>query len=703
MVKHGHAVPEPSQQPIEARSGGQCTGTERVSRGSRGGRAGWARTASGAVVLERHQVHVGLSAAPAEPMGAERSEVATGLRLASDDGGVYQVTAMSAGVGNGWEFAPGVLQVSVDLWQRVNVYLGHARDDDRGPNGERQPPDFCGVFSGGFFDPETSAIRGRLRLAGPAAPMARAVAAAYLDAYESGEPAPDVGLSASLFVVADGRRVVEIASVESLDVIATTPARGGRFEAALSRLEDQHMAQAVRVALSGTPAVEVPTVQAVAAATGAAPSPIPAPVPAATANPSTTDPSAGSGQALAQTVAAAVAAALAPVQNEIASLRAGLAQQVAPTVVQNLGAPTDGGRRAGTIAFGQAPLDQVQTAVDHLFGVRLPQGAAFSRLRGIKELYLFLTGDDEMQGIFQPERAQLANATSTTLNSVVKNALNKYLQQYFSDAYLWWEQIAEIVDFGTLQDPTWITLGGFGDLPTVAEGAAYTELTIGDSEETSSWLKKGGYIGITLEAIDKDDTGAIARIPANLARAAYRTLSAAVATIFTQASGTGPTLSDGVVLFHSSHANIGTDALSASSWETAIQAMYKQTELTSARRLGARAERLLVPVELEATAMQIVGSDVMDANLSRNVRKGSAQVVTCPEFTDANDWAALADPMKNPAIGVGFRFGRVPEVFSDPGGQRMFTNDQLDLKARYFFTVGVIDYRAVLKRNVAGG
>ena len=30
--------------------------------------------------------------------------------------------------------------------------------------------------------------------------------------------------------------------------------------------------------------------------------------------------------------------------------------------------------------------DQVQTAVDHLFGVRLPQGAAFSRLRGIKDL-----------------------------------------------------------------------------------------------------------------------------------------------------------------------------------------------------------------------------------------------------------------------------------------------------------------------------
>lgn len=311
-----------------------------------------------------------------------------------------------------------------------------------------------------------------------------------------------------------------------------------------------------------------------------------------------------------------------------------------------------------------------------------------------------MTGDDEMLGVFRPERAQFANATSTTLNDLTKNALNKYCQQYFQDSYLWWEEICAIQEFGTLQDPTWITMGGFGDLPTVAEGGAYTELTIADTAETSAWLKKGGFIGITLEAIDKDDTGKIAAIPKQLAASAYRTLSAAVANIFTQSAGVGPTLSDSLALFHATHANLGVTALTAANWEVAIQSMYKQAELSSARRLGARPERLLVPIELEATASQIVGSDVMDSALQRNIRKGSARVVTCPEFTDANDWACLADPMKNPALGIGFRFGRVPEVFSDPGGQRMFTNDQLDLKARYFFTVGVIDFRAVRKHNV---
>ncbi len=170
--------------------------------------------------------------------------------------------------------------------------------------------------------------------------------------------------------------------------------------------------------------------------------------------------------------------------------------------------------------------------------------------------------------------------------------------------------------------------------------------------------------------------------------------------IFTQSAGVGPVLSDSLALFHATHANLATTALSAASVGSGDPGDVQADRAASGRRLGARPERLLVPIELEATASQIIGSDVMDNNLQRNVRKGSAQVVVCPEFTDANDWAALADPMKNPAIGVGFRFGRVPEVFSDPGGQRMFTNDQMDLKARFFFTVGVIDYRAVLKRNV---
>ena len=75
-------------------------------------------------------------------------------------------------------------------------------------------------------------------------------------------------------------------------------------------------------------------------------------------------------------------------------------------------------------------------------------------------------------------------------------------------------------DFATLQTVQWITLGGIGALPTVAEGAAYTELTWDDSKETATWAKKGGYLGITLEAMDKDDVGRMRAAPRALAQSA---------------------------------------------------------------------------------------------------------------------------------------------------------------------------------------
>ncbi len=83
----------------------------------------------------------------------------------------------------------------------------------------------------------------------------------------------------------------------------------------------------------------------------------------------------------------------------------------------------------------------------------------------------------------------------------------------------------------------WITLGGVGELPTVAEGAAYTEMTWDDQTETATFVKKGGYLGITLEAIDKDDTRKLQAAPRALAQAAWLTLSKGVSGVFTDNTG----------------------------------------------------------------------------------------------------------------------------------------------------------------------
>jgi hypothetical protein len=73
----------------------------------------------------------------------------------------------------------------------------------------------------------------------------------------------------------------------------------------------------------------------------------------------------------------------------------------------------------------------------------------------------------------------------------VIDALNKVLIKEFAEYPRWWEPIVDIQDFTTLQTVRWMSLGGIGELRTVAEGSAYTELTWDDQTESSIFVKKG--------------------------------------------------------------------------------------------------------------------------------------------------------------------------------------------------------------------
>ena len=102
-----------------------------------------------------------------------------------------------------------------------------------------------------------------------------------------------------------------------------------------------------------------------------------------------------------------------------------------------------------------------------------------------------------------------------------------------------------------------------------------------------------------------------------------------------------------------------------------------------------------------------LATDVHYDGDGRAVRLQSARdrVVVVDLWTDTNNWAAAADPMMYPSIGLGFRFGREPELFSvaDPGSGLMFTNDVMPVKVRWFFAAGPTDYRGLYKANVSGG
>jgi hypothetical protein len=76
-------------------------------------------------------------------------------------------------------------------------------------------------------------------------------------------------------------------------------------------------------------------------------------------------------------------------------------------------------------------------------------------------------------------------------------------------------------------------------------------------------------------------------------------------------------------------------------------------------------------------------------------------VITVPHWTDANNWAAVADPNLIPFVGVAFRFGEVPEIFMPSEANHiLWLHDVLPVKVRWYFAVGVIDPRGAIKSNM---
>jgi len=638
--------------------------------------------------------------------------------------GTLEATFIQAGPVAGWEvWLPAeVLREAAPLFSGKGSFLDHP-----GLFENHHLSALMGVTSAALFNPGSGTVDGRIRLMDtPAAELFRRVIDQVLEDRERGLEVPDVGLSAVLWwaVNWDERvnglpSVTRIRDVVSVDAVFR-PAAGGTVHRVLASALGRatfslpQMGQRIGSGLTDVkckedkmtdtripaPAVpdqaaavvrELDELQRLAAR---------AALDQALAN-------SGLPVALQEDIRSRLgdrSPRAAEIAAEIERARATLGRLVEERVITGLGAVREDHRPS--LRGMLTSFDQVQLAFERLMGLPLAsEHLSIPRLSGIRELYHLVTGDRDFHGIFRPDQAMLANATTTTMAELVRNVMNKMLVDQWTilgrAGYTWWQKIVHEEDFSSLQQVSWVMLGGFGDLPTVAEGGSYTELAWDDKRETADWTKKGGFIGLTLEMMDRDDTARVRSIPRLLAKAAIRTLSNSIATIFTS----NPTLSDSIALFHASHGNTATNALSSANWDVALQAMFKQTELNSGKRLGVRPRYLVVPIELEKTALQILGAQwdpaLTTAELDNVRRQSFGDVVVAPELTSATGWYAVADPAIAPGLGVGYRYGRTPEVFvaQDEVVGSMFSNDELRVKVRFLYAAGVIDYRPLYRGN----
>lgn len=332
-------------------------------------------------------------------------------------------------------------------------------------------------------------------------------------------------------------------------------------------------------------------------------------------------------------------------------------------------------------------------------------------VHSFKECYVEITGDRyitgdlarcdvarmrESMGDRFTEALTSASWANVLGDSITRRMLAEYAQMTDLQA---WRKIASVVPVNDFRTQERGRIGGYGNLPGVNQAGAYTALSSpSDEKATYALTKRGGTETVTMEMIANDDVGTIRRIPAELALAAGNTLYEFVFDFVR----TNPTIYDTVALFHATHNNLGAAALDATTFAAARLAMVKQVRAGSSKRLGFGPQSVLVPFELQEAAFNLF---VRNQNNDKTfVQTINPEVIVVPYWTDANDWAAVADPRRIPTIEVGFFGGQEsPELFVQdmPNVGSLFSNDQITYKIRHIYSGAVMDYRGFYKAVVA--
>lgn len=348
------------------------------------------------------------------------------------------------------------------------------------------------------------------------------------------------------------------------------------------------------------------------------------------------------------------------------------------------------------VEAGEDRSQKVRTMLDDFFDPKKPTGSfreAYIDITGDRRV-TGLVGDCDLQRLREAAGADFREAiNSSTFTDILGDSITRAMIREYGalEAYNDWRWACDVVPVSDFRLQERTRLGGYGNLPAVAEDGPYVALTSpGDDKATYKVSKRGGTETISLETIANDDVGLIRRIPIALATAAGRTLYEFVYDFF----ASNPLIYDGLALFVAGHNNLGTAALDATSFAAARLRLKKQAELSSNKRLGITLRHLVIPSDLEQAAFDLFVRGTNQDETFVQSRKPTVHVVDY--WTDANNWYATADNSQVPLIELGFYGGKEePELFVQdlPTQGSLFSNDQIKYKIRHIYSGAVRDYR----------
>jgi len=143
--------------------------------------------------------------------------------------GRFEVLAITAGEGNGWEFSEESLRESLALWDGASCFVDHSFWG-------HSVRDLCGSFTSPSWDTQARGIKLTLQPVGPSGPILAELGRQVL----ADNVLQRVGFSADLSFTAKGKQVEKVLKIYSVDLVID-PARGGAFLRTLNSLRKEEI------------------------------------------------------------------------------------------------------------------------------------------------------------------------------------------------------------------------------------------------------------------------------------------------------------------------------------------------------------------------------------------------------------------------------------------------------------------------------
>ena len=281
---------------------------------------------------------------------------------------------------------------------------------------------------------------------------------------------------------------------------------------------------------------------------------------------------------------------------------------------------------------------------------------------------------------------------------LLEDVARRSLKQGYEEAaetFQLWTRPGTLTDF---REAKRISVGSFGDLDKVDEGAEYKYGTMGEHGQRVVLATYGKLFSITRQAIINDDLNAFTTTPRAFGRSAIRTVGNMV-----YATLTGAPIMDetGKQLFHAEHSNllaaagINTDSVEAMQAAMALQTT-KDGEATNIAM-----KYLLVPVSLRGTANVVRASEysvgaAAKNNTIPNVVRDTFEVIADARLDRVSKtaWYGAADQNLFDTIEVNYLDGNQTPYLEQKQGWNV---DGTEFKVRLDAGVSPLDFRCMAK------